>query len=295
LRLPPRALASVASLVLVLGSSVVARGDDTACVDSSERALALRKQGKLHDALKELAVCADPACPDEVKAECTRRIGEIDSAMPTVVFGAKDGRGNDVYAVKVTMDGSQLTTSLDGRPLSIDPGEHAFVFEPEGQPPLQKTLVLREGEKDRRETVTLGTAPPSSPAPTTPAAPAAEPPSAWTTQRKIALVVAGVGVAGLGVGALFGGLAISSQTSEKNDCPAPGCAGHARAVDDFNAANRDAIASDIAFIAGGTLVAAGTVLWFTSRTPQASTPAGRLRIAPSFTGKASGVLVGGEF
>ena len=130
--------------------------DDAACIAASEQALTLRTQGKLHDALKQLAVCSDQACPDEVKTECTRRIDAVDAAMPTLVLVAKDGAGNDLSAVKVTMDGVSLMESLDGRPLSLDPGEHAFRFETAGQPPVEKKLVLREGDKERHETVVLG-------------------------------------------------------------------------------------------------------------------------------------------
>ena len=79
------------------------------------------QQGKLHDALKKLAVCSDATCSSEVRAECTQRIAAIDAAMPTLVLAAKDGSGNDLYDVRVSMDGAPLTGNLDGRPISLDP------------------------------------------------------------------------------------------------------------------------------------------------------------------------------
>ncbi len=51
-----------------------------------------------------------------------------------IVFEAKDGAGNDLVAVTVTMDGQRVTDKLDGLPLQLDPGEHRFTFESEGLP-----------------------------------------------------------------------------------------------------------------------------------------------------------------
>ncbi|HLK37289.1 MAG TPA: hypothetical protein VKU41_11095, partial [Polyangiaceae bacterium] len=151
---------SVVAAVWLLAAP--ARADDAACVAATETSLGLRKQGKLHQALKELAACAEPSCPAEIKTECSRRIAEIDDAMPTLILAAKDGTGNDLTAVAVSMDGAPLVGMLDGRAIAIDPGEHSFRFEAAGQPALDKNFVVREGEKDRRETVVIG---PPAPAP----------------------------------------------------------------------------------------------------------------------------------
>src|SRR5579872_4668504 len=111
----------VAFAIAALVAPAVARADDTACIAASEQELTLRQQGKLHDALKQLAACADASCPDEVKAECTRRVAEVDAAMPTLVVVAQDGAGNDLSDVRVSVDGAPLLASLDGRPVSLDP------------------------------------------------------------------------------------------------------------------------------------------------------------------------------
>ena len=51
----------------------------------------MRQHGKLHESLERLAACADASCPDEVKAECARRIDDVNAAMPTLILAAKDG------------------------------------------------------------------------------------------------------------------------------------------------------------------------------------------------------------
>ena len=198
-------LASVAPSVLATARS--ASADDAACIAASEQSIGLRRDGHLHAALKQLALCADAACPDEMKTECVRRIDAVNAAMPTLVLVAKEGSGNDLSSVVVTMDGTPFAPSLDGRPLSVDPGEHMFRFETAGQPPLEKKLVLREGEKDRRETVVLGPPPPTVvPPPPAPPAVAAPPPSSWSTQRTLAIASGVVGVLGVGLGIDYTGV-----------------------------------------------------------------------------------------
>jgi hypothetical protein len=274
-----------------------ARADEAACIAATEDALTLRQQGKLHDALKKLAVCADASCSSEVRAECTQRIAAVDTAMPTLVLGAKDGAGNDLYDVRVTMDGAPLTSSLDGRPISLDPGEHTFTFETAGNPPLEKKLVLREGEKDRHESVEIGPIPPPAAAPPAAVSPPlpAPSPSTWNSQKTIAVTSGGVGVVGIGLGIWFGAFAASSQSKEKSDCAATGCSNRPQAVEDYDTAKKDATGSTIAFIAGGALLAAGAVLWFTAPKEHGPLGAARLRLAPVVDGPSERLVVGGTF
>src|SRR5580698_10380207 len=111
-----------------------ARADDNACFAASEAEIGLRKQGKLRDAIKQLTVCADPKCPAEVSTECGRRIQALNAALPTIILTANDGKGNDVTAVTVTLDGAPLTQKLDGLAVAIDPGSHTLHFESAGNP-----------------------------------------------------------------------------------------------------------------------------------------------------------------
>ena len=171
--------------LFVMLAGGVARADDQACIDAAEKALSLRKQGKLHDALKELPACADQACPDEVKQECAKRISEIDAVMPSLILAAKDLVGNDLDEVAVTMDGAPFIGRLDGRPVTVDPGEHKFHFTFLQAPPVDKTIVIREGERERRESIVIQISPP-------------KPPSFWSAQRVIALSSGVLGVAEIG-------------------------------------------------------------------------------------------------
>jgi hypothetical protein len=151
-----------AALPLVLVSSAIAPSSWAAdpkpaeCVAASEASLKMRDQHRLQDAKNQLLVCASASCPADIRAECVLRIERVRASIPTIVFEAKDPAGNDLGAVKVTMDGQPFADSLEGTALALDPGTHTFRFEAPGQPAVEKTLVLREAEKDRHETIIMG-------------------------------------------------------------------------------------------------------------------------------------------
>lgn len=292
-RVAPALLATALGLAASAGAAP-ARADTAACIAASEQGLALRQQGKLREALAQLAVCADAACPAEVVQECARRIDEVKAALPTLILEAKDGAGNDRSNVKVSMDGVHLTDTLDGRPFALDPGEHTFVFEAPGEVAVERKLVLREGDKDRREGVMIGTPPPVAP----PALPPSATPSSWTGRRTLALVSAGLGLVGVGLGVGWGAYAISSQNREKSDCSKLACLNPAQATEDYNTARQDATASTVGVVVGAALLTAGAVLWLTQPSAhEAPAAAGSLGVVPSVTGLAghgggSLVLVG---
>jgi hypothetical protein len=251
-----RARFVVALAFTLIASSAAA--DEDACLLASQVSLKLRHDGKLHDAIHQLAICADVACPAEVRAECSRRLDVARTVMPSLVLAAKDGAGNDLTQVTVSMDGAPLLSSLDGRALDIDPGEHMFHFETPGQPALEKKLILREGEKARNEVVVFGPPPvqrPVSPPPNV---------SSWSTNKTLALGSAGVGIAGVVLGAVFGELAKSNQNAESANCSATMCPNGAQSQADYDTAKQNATASTVFFIAGAAFVATGAVLWFTA-------------------------------
>jgi hypothetical protein len=245
------------AVALAMAPSRLARADDNACFAASETEIGLRKAGKLQDAIKQLTICADPKCPTEVSTECGRRIQVLNAAIPTVILAANDGKGNDITAVTVTLDGAPLTQKLDGLAIAIDPGSHTLHFESAGNPPVDKTILVQEGEKDRQIVVSLG-APGAAPAPAAG--------GGWSTQKTLALVAAGVGVVGLGVGIGTGVVASSDASTSNNDCTATACSAtmHASALSEHSTASTMGDVSTAMFVVGGVGIATGAVLWFTA-------------------------------
>jgi hypothetical protein len=250
------------------------------CLSSAESSLKLKQEHKLKASRAQLLVCSSPSCPGEVRNECMKRIEEVNSASPSIVLSVRDLGGNELSQVKVTLDGQVVADHLDGSALSVDPGSHEFKFETSVAPPLTKTIILHEGEKDRKENVVVqgGTPPPKekgSEGGQSNVGVAAGPPpdtNPGGTQRVLGLVAGGVGVAGLALGTVFGVLASSSFSAAKKDCPMhPTCTStQQNAVDEQKTASGDATISTVGFIAGGVLAATGAVLFFTA--PKASSP-----------------------
>jgi hypothetical protein len=262
-----RFAAPIAAAITLVGSAP-ARADVTKdqCIDANGKGQELRREGKLTAAREQLRLCANPSCPAMVRDDCTKRFDDLERAQPTIAFEAKDPAGSDLSAVKVTVDGLPLTDRLTGTPVSVDPGEHTFMFEAPGQPMLQKKLIIHESEKDRREFVVLGTPdtgaatgagtqPPSfpSPSPTT---------SGLGTQKVLAIVAGGIGVVGIGLGSAFGLMTISKKNDARSVCP--NLCMNQDGVNRWSDAGSTGNISTIAFIVGGVGLAGGAVLWFTA-------------------------------
>lgn len=323
-----RAVGVIFSLSVVLGTAAAARpvlaADPTTadCLSASESSLSLRNQHKLRDARASLLICAAPSCPADVRAECARRVSEVNAAIPTIVFEAKDLVGNDLSAVKVSIDGQPLAERLEGAALSIDPGVHAFTFETAGQPTVQKQLVIREGEKDRRELIAFGAAGASAAGgaavPASSAGPAAiqnpsvltSSPTAggaggggstegWNTQQKIGVGLGAAGAAGLLTGLVFT-IVHNSRASDFNNA---GCStaapndGPAGCQSKHDGAKSAGTLSVVGFVSGVVLGGVGAYLFFAAPKEVTSKVAFRVGSVDvgCFPSGELGVSCGGQF
>jgi hypothetical protein len=246
---------------------------------ATEASLKSGNEHHLRTERNQLLTCAAMSCPDDIRKECLRRVEDVNAAMPTIVFEAKDAAGNDLSAVKVTMDGEVLAERLEGTALSIDPGQHTFVFETTGQLALMKRFVIRESQKDRREAVIFGR-PPATPFISTQPGEQSlfSPPSSGETndglgtQKVLGVAAAGVGVVGLAIGSAFGLAAMSKKNEAEAVCPTqcPTQSG----VSDWNDAKSEGNVSTALFIVGGVALAGAAVLWFTAPSSNAGARVG---------------------
>jgi len=297
------ALFAVASLPLA-HPAVAAEPTKQQCVDANDAAQDLRQSGKLSEAREKLLLCASTSCPSIVRDDCSLRFDEVERLQPTIVFDAKDAAGRDLTEVKVTVDGRPFAERLDGHALAVNPGQHVFTFEIAGQAAKIEILVLKEGEKERRERIVIGSAqspPQPMPMPITGVAPSSGPvlagppphdeaPSAGKGQRIAGIAVGAAGIVGLGVGAIFGTVASSSWSSAQKECGSPtSCPNYAQGASDHDAATSAATMSTIGFIAGGALIAGGLTLFFTA--PWASSTATTVGLVPGV----GGMTVRGSF
>ena len=105
------------------------------------------------------------------------------------------------------------------------------------------------------------TPPPVAPLP--PPVPPPPPPPPASQRGAVGIVLGGAGLASIVAGAVTAGVAFSDTRTAKNECSD---ATRTCSLDGHNAAvhaESFATASDVTFIAGGVLLAAGAALWFT--------------------------------
>jgi hypothetical protein len=273
------------------------------CLGASETSIKLRSAHHLRESRQQLLECAALTCPLEVRSECERRLVGVNAAIPTLVFEAKDAAGNDLSAVSVSMDGKPLADRLEGTAISLDPGSHSFHFEAVGHGMVDKSFVLHEGEKDRRERIVFGAVaapgvtgvasraqdqavPPKAADGSSPAsADRGTTSSSWGPLKTVGVVAGGVGLVGIGIGAAFGLLAASDKNNancDANGYCTPGPLSDARS---------HATVSTVGFIAGGVLLAAGIGLVISGPRERA----GSVQVGPTVGAGSGGLVVGGSF
>ena len=259
--------------LLALGGLLVgspARAADptvSECLAASDASLKSGNEHKLRAERVELLICSSSSCPSDIRKECMRRVDDVNASIPTIVFEVKDPGGIDLSDVKVTMDGEVLAERLDGTALAIDPGLHSFVFEAPNQPSVTKQLVIREAEKDRKESIQLGVAAAGDTADEPPAASASASGGGMPAQKVLAIVAAGIGVAGVATGSVFGVMAMQKKDDAEKLCPDQ-CADK-KGTDAWSDAKQAGTFSTIGFVVGGVGLAGAAVLWFTAPSAQA--------------------------
>jgi hypothetical protein len=153
------AVAHALLIALLLGAGA-ARADAT-CIAAYEQTQTLRKDGKLLASKAQAAICSRESCPALLTKDCTRWLAELEADIPTIVLDPRTPAGALRTDVHVKLDGAPLNEKIDGKPVPLEPGSHTFVFEVEGAAPVERALVLKAGEKNRKVTVTVAPAAPS--------------------------------------------------------------------------------------------------------------------------------------
>jgi hypothetical protein len=221
-RLRAAGVLGVTLLVSLLPSR--AHADEThACIVASEAGQQLRDDRKLVAASEKFGQCAREECPAPVRKACLRWLGDVETALPTVVPAARDAAGRDLSAVKVSVDGAVIATQLDGRPFPIDPGPHVLRFEPGGGAPVEERVIVREGERNRLIQVVVTPVASAAlvsvpPTPISSQAPSSVPSGTRTVIPLAAWVLAGVGVAAIGSFAYFGLTGQSQRSTLETSC-----------------------------------------------------------------------------
>lgn len=267
-----------AALVTVVSTHAFAAGSKAECVAASEKAQQLKDDRKLLQSREQFLACARDTCPPAVKKDCADQVADLDKRTPSVVFRAKDKNGQDLVAVHVTGDGAALTEQLDGRGIPLDPGQHTFRFEAQGNDPVEQKVVLAEGEHNRSITVQFGH-PDVAPPPTQPAKKGAP---------IGAFVLGGVGLVAMGVAPIFYAMGLSQKSTDEtapNGCKFTGGCSDS----EINSIQTKLIIGDV-FMFGGAALLAGGIIWtivhYAGGNKEAPAAQGmRFDVAPTFYGR----------
>jgi hypothetical protein len=156
-----------------------------------------------------------------------------------------------------------VAPELTGQPILLDPGAQTLRFEREGANPIERKLVLRVGERNRRVEVQfsprLASAPSSDPPGETGEPPADTGPSSPGKPVPLATwILGGVGIVGLAGFAYFA-LDGNSKVDDLEQCK-PSCP-----HDDVEAARRSFLIGDISLGVGVVALAGATYFYLSSR------------------------------
>lgn len=246
---PFRAGVALALAITLGGASASA---DQACISAYEQTQTLRKDGKPVAAKAQAAICARDACPALLTKDCTKWLAELEAASPSVILDPRGANGALRTDARVKLDGAAMQEKIDGKPVALEPGSHTFVFEADSAQPAESTIVLREGEKNKKITVTL--------------APVAE---THTAGRPIPVgvwVFGGASVIALATSAVFAVDGLGKK-SDLDRCK-PHCS-----ASDVDAMSSSFTFADVALGAGVMAGAAAIYLFLTRPSAEAASPA----------------------
>lgn len=161
-----------------------------ACLDAYQATQELRLDGRLLRARASAMSCAQESCPAAVRSGCTKWLRELIDEQPSLTILAHEG-DRDISEAVVYIDGQRASDTLTGRPIEVDPGRHVVKLVRSNRAPLEQTVLVVGGAKNRALSFEY-------PAPPSKAAPA---PSRGGPVGGI--VLAGLGVALTGVFAVL--------------------------------------------------------------------------------------------
>jgi hypothetical protein len=208
----------------------------------------------------------------------------------------------------IQRDGVVVGRAQWGLAIPVDPGPHTVTAVAPGRkrwestthvPGAHASVTLTVPDLEEEASTPAPPAPTeatAAPAPVevsaVPPADATTPPRVLGTQRLAAIGVGGLGVVGLGVGALFGLKANASlgDSNANGNCLGDHC--NAAGTQARNDALGAATVSTIAFVVGGAAIVGGVVLWLTAPQPEGA----RVGVTgATMTGRDASVVVGGSF
>jgi hypothetical protein len=197
--------------------------------------------------------------------------------------------------LRVSLDGTPLDPTTIGADTPLDPGSHVIEAEAPGRTRFEKTIVVGEEPEHHAITILLPPVAEVAPNAASKAQPSDTKSSPWSSQRTLALVAGGVGIAGVTAGT-FLGLAVGSKMRRARELcgdGTSGCPEEALALQDQ--ARGYSLASTIAFSVGAAGILAGVALWLTAPPRHERPLDAQVRVLPIVSAGAAGIQAVGTW
>jgi hypothetical protein len=309
------------AVTLLLASPTVASAESRSDTEAAERAfteaLTLMDAGRYGEACPKLEL-SDHLAPASGTllnlADCYEHVGRIGSAWKAFEGAAERARANGKHerervaheraallvprlsrlalvsplevppGLSLALDGAALSGAAWSTPVVVDPGAHVLQARAPGRQSFSTTLgPVAEGRIITLQIPNLAKVDSAAVG----AEPAKAAPQPIDAQRLGATVSAGVGLAGLVVGTVFGLHSMSRHEESDRHCEGDGC--DASGVNAMREARAAGDRATVGFIIGGVGLAAASVLWFVRPFSSQSQPPTQVGVGPS------GVVLRGAF
>lgn len=226
------------------------------CATAYEQAQQLRREGELLRSRADLRLCRS-TCPTALVEDCELWLTEVEQQLPSLRLSARSADGRDPGKVRVLIDGALLLDELTLAPLDVDPGKHTLRFEDATHRHVDISIEVPVGQKNQP---VLALFPPVvAPRKPPPSASPSLPPPASSSSSALAFALGGVGLSGLGAGAVLG-IKGQLERSELRARCAPRCKQR-----EVNAIAAEWLVGGIAAGAGALVLGSAVALFVTSR------------------------------
>ncbi|WP_437330979.1 hypothetical protein [Sorangium sp. So ce381] len=265
------------------------------------------KEGKTASAWAEFTEASSLAASagQQDRAQfAAKRASELEARLTRLVLDAAQAT-QTAPAMTITLNGKELSAAAAaGSGIPVDPGTATIEAKAPGKQPWSQRVTLDPGPSTTRVTIppladvavqAAKAAPPAPPRPPPARPEAARPEATGNPMRALGFVAGGVGIAGLGVGAVFGVLTIQKAGDVEE-----GCSGSFRCsradVEANESARTKAMVSNIAIGAGLACLGAGVAMVLMSpRSPEQAAAVERVWVAPSVASDGGRVVLGGHW
>lgn len=246
------------------------------CLQAHQSAQELKRTGKLIEAQGALSTCSSATCPGAVISDCGQWIADLEQATPSMVFEVRLDQ-KEAQGAKLYVNGELVIEW--SKALKVNPGRHVVRAELPSFEPIERNVVLPEGQRMRLIVIDFES--PQAPALPETSAPALPPEPLFVERtRPIPVLVyplLGIGLAGLASFGAFSWIGKSQQRELETTCM-PACTDT-----ELKTMKRSYLIGDVsAGIGAATLVGAAVVYFTRPAKTVESQPGLSLGIGPGF-------------